>query len=254
MNGGRAAGARRGALLGALAGILLLPAVAGAWMPATHGRIAADAVELLPPPLRDALRPDLAALQRGSVYPDLVLLDFDHHAWCPDADCGDAPDHLAAGFAQLVRDFPRRPPWVRALAALPALVPAGCAPHRAEETETLAFRLGILAHYLADVCEPYHAVPYVEPVATRHLAFEREVDLWLPRLHAAFDGANDDIGGQVAAFAIEQARAARADLAAIDVPGPRTERFAAAVDRSYSRAVNAVADLWYALLVRVPLD
>lgn len=30
--------------------------------------------------------------------------------------------------------------------------------------------------------------------------------------------------------------------------------YRAAVDRSYSRAVNAVADLWYSLLLRVPLD
>jgi hypothetical protein len=245
---------RAAALLAALL-LLLLPAGAAGWMPATHGRIAADALEQLPAPLREALRPRLEDLKKGSVYPDVILMDFEHHAWCPASLCGDAPDFVAASFSALLRDEAPRPGWARLLAALPAIVPAGCAPRAAADpTESLAFRLGVISHYLADAGEPYHTVPFVEPVATRHLAFEREVDAGLDRLRPTFDGRHDDVAGRVRSLVVELALEANGELAAIDARGPRTPRFQEAVDRAYSRCVNAVADLWYALLTRVPID
>jgi hypothetical protein len=202
--------------------------------------------------MRDRLRPALADLETGAVYPDLILTDFDHHAYCLETWCGDAPDTIAREYAEILADFRPRPFWHGALAALASPFPAGCSPRRSptgiveEKRYNLAFRLGVISHYAADVNVPYHTVPYVEPLKTRHLAN-------LDRLAAAPDGRTDDLAADLRSFAIGQAHAAREDLATVDQPSLSHDspRYWSAVDRSYSRAVNAVADIWYTILTRV---
>ena len=60
--------------------------------------------------------------------------------------------------------------WKGCEAAL--VFPAGCSSRATPEEETtLPFKLGEVSPYLADVNVPYPAVPYVEPLQTRHLDF-----------------------------------------------------------------------------------
>lgn len=228
-------------------------------MPDTHRRIAADAAALLPSSLRARLG-SLADLQEGSTYPDTIVVGSEHHLYCIETDCGDAPATVAAEFREIVEDFRAVGALDVLAAAAAALFPAGCSAKRDDTgldpalAGNLAFRLGAIAHYLADMSVPYHTLPYEEPVKTRHLAFEDEVDALLPGLAAAWDGRLDDIGGDPAGATVASARAARGELAIVDDPAidHASAAYRDAVARCYGRAVNAVADLWYSLLLRLP--
>lgn len=234
----------------------LAPSPASAWTSGTHERIAAAALAALPPPMRSFLEPSLGDLRAGSVRPDFIAGDDAHHLYCLEDSCGDAPDHLAAQYERLLADFRRPGRRGPLLSTIALLFPAGCSSPGAagpDGTGTLAFRLGVLAHYLADVCVPYHTVPYVEPAKSRHLRFELEVEGNFDRVALALDGRTDDIGPTLREYAIGLARAARTDLAVVDDPAEShgSDRYRAAVDSSCSCAVNAVADLWFAVLTRV---
>lgn len=237
---------------------ILSPSPAAAWLSGTHERIATDALALLPPPMRASLEPSLGELREGSVRPDFISGDGGHHMYCLETACGDAPDHLSEQYAKLLTDF-RRASWPSYLfSGIALLFPAGCSPGSntagPDGGGTLAFRLGMLAHYIADISVPYHTIPYVEPAKSRHFLFELEADNRLGQVNPAFDGRNDDIGPALREYAIGLAREARTDLAVVDDPAEshNSARYRAAVDRSYARAVNAVADLWFAALSRVP--
>lgn len=247
----------RAAIAAALAAALAAPPAA-AWMPETHRRIAADAAALLPAPLQARLG-SLADLREGAVYPDTILVGGEHHLYCIETYCGDAPETVAAEYRELLEDFRRAGPLDLLAAAAAALFPAGCSAKRDDtgldpaRAGNLAFRCGAATHYLADLSVPYHTLPYVEPVKTRHLAFENEVDALLPGLAAEGDGL-DDLGGDPAGAAIASARAARAELALVDDPAVdhASAAYRDAIARCYGRAVNAVADLLYSVLIRLP--
>jgi len=246
-------------LAGALA---LAPSPAAAWMPETHRRIAADALELLPAAQRERLRPFAADLADGSTYPDTIVVGGEHHLWCPDSDCGDAPAWIAAEYARLLADFRGTTAGGVLAAMLAVLVPAGCSSGGGadplgldpELDANLGFRLGALGHYLADLAVPYHTVPYEPPWKERHLAFEEEVEERVGTLAAAFDGRRDDVGADPAGYAVGLAEASRRELPLVDDPriGHGSPRYRDAVDRCYARAANAVADLWSSLLSRLP--
>jgi len=243
------------------AAIALVPATGRAWMPQTHRRIAADALELLPPAQREILRPSAGRLAEGSTFPDTIVVGGEHHLWCPDSPCGDAPDWIAREYARLLADFRERRASDPLALLLAVLVPAGCSSSSSadplgldpELDADLGFRLGAIGHYLADLAVPYHTVPYALPWKERHLAFEDEAEARLAELTASFDGRRDDVGADPAGYAIGLAEASRRALPVVDDPriDHRSARYRDAVDRCYARAVNAVADLWSSILARL---
>lgn len=234
------------------------PTPAAAWSLATHRRIVADAAALLPQPMRDRLG-QLADLQSGTLYPDSINTGREHHIYCPDGSCGDAPATVAGGFRAIVADF-RSTGLLDILAAIPAaLLPAGCSSRADADPDpirdgNLAFRLGVVAHYLADVNVPYHTIPYTAPAQIRHPFFENEFDVRFSDVTATFDGRFDDVGGDPAAATAACAGAAHEVLPFVDDPGTdhASARYRDTVAGCYGRAVNAVADLWYSVLLRLP--
>lgn len=246
----------------AAAGILLAALAAasdaGAWAFGTHRRIVADALAALPEDMRRGLEASSGEISDGSVHPDIELQDWENHYTCPDGSCGNAPRHVAASFDSIVRDFSGGPSEGLGF-LIAALFPAGCSsksspagPTPEPPPESLAFRLGVIAHYMADVNAPYHAAPLEALPLDEHLAFELDVDQRLGGIAFTFDGRYRDVGGDPAGFVLESSALTRRDLGRLLVMGEGREKaLQALIRRRYDRAVNDVVDLWYSILKRL---
>lgn len=243
-----------------LAGVLLIPPEPClGWGAATHLRIAQEALDAMPPEMRAELAADSTDVSEGMLYPDFTLRDLENHAWCPDGSCGSAPQKIDAEYREILSDFGGRS-LTRAVAAVLLLLPAGCSSGSGDtvgpspdQARSLSFRLGLVAHYLADLNQPYHTVKSEGAYGEEHDVFEAHVDDVVRSLNFRFDGSYTDIGDNVSGFAMNSARASHAELELISASAgaPDDALFNEVAERRFSQAVNDVVDLWYSILIRV---
>lgn len=229
------------------------------WGASTHLRIAREALGAMPPAMQAELAGDSTDLNEGILYPDFTLRDLENHSWCPEGACGSALEKIEAEYQGIIGDFQGRS-LARALALVLLVFPAGCSSGSdgslgptAEQAGSIAFRLGLVAHYLSDINQPYHTVESVGAYDAGHDEFEHHADDIAGTLPFRFDGVYTDVGGNVRGFAMASAQASFTDLQLLS--GPAGERDGAlyrqVMERRFSQAVNDVIDLWYSILIRI---
>jgi|GEM_PF-6162959 hypothetical protein len=113
--------------------LCLLPALAFAWTGDGHKQAAILAAQRMTGPIGELLRKEEAALLRGSVAPDREFRDFLNHVYHP-------RDHYGGGMdACLVQ-----------LSKVQKLMSQKAKPSQ------IAFEMGVLSHYVADLHNPLH--------------------------------------------------------------------------------------------------
>ncbi len=106
---------------------------AGAWSYHTHRKLTADAVRLMPDVFRNQFAGQKASFLKGSTDPDTLIKDFTNHVYHPDGSMVDGLYRIKDLFNTT----------------------AGLVRNRAEP-EKIAYMLGLMSHYIADLNQPLH--------------------------------------------------------------------------------------------------
>jgi hypothetical protein len=134
----RGLNSRRACLAGILClAWLLMPGSAAAWFTLSHPYLTRIAFDQMPGDFQDRFRDHMAYLLAGSLAPDLALMDWSNHEWnvhAPKGEQGGAPARVESLFNTIQEEL------------------TGQAP----DDDQLAYDLGLLSHYLADINQPLH--------------------------------------------------------------------------------------------------
>ena len=103
------------------------------WSGKTHFKIAEEAVYSLPKEYQRKIVPYMDELLEGSVAPDRVYKDFDNHIYQVDNKKGKGPEKVREKYLEIVSLIQSKRPW-----------------------RLVAFQLGVLSHYVADLNQPLH--------------------------------------------------------------------------------------------------
>ncbi len=106
---------------------------ADAWSYHTHRKLTADAVRLMPEAFRNQFAGQKASFLKGSTDPDTLIKDFTNHVYHPDGSMVD-------GLYRIKDLFNTSAGLVRSQA----------------EPEKIAYLLGLMSHYIADLNQPLH--------------------------------------------------------------------------------------------------
>ena len=223
-------------------GVLALPAAAHAWANGpdggngfgTHDWILAQANRLAA--AKRAGWVDLAVALPHTDDPDTVFHDFYYHVYerWNGHHYGDAPKKVSSWYAKALTD------------------------RRAKKWRAASVDVGILAHYVGDLCQPMHT-DQTALEDTVHSSYEDVVDNLTTSASslqswAHFDGYQPP--GNVTGFAVTLASASHKDYSALvrdyAAHGWDDATVRAITRRSLDRAANAMADLLIALRKGAP--
>ncbi len=112
--------------------ILFLNPIFG-WSAKTHQKIVKEALYSLPKEYQRKLIPYLDELLEGSVAPDKVYRDFDNHIFHVHGNKGKGPEKVREKYYEIISLIQEKKPW-----------------------RLIAFQLGVLSHYIADLNQPLH--------------------------------------------------------------------------------------------------
>lgn len=137
-----------------------------AWSYHTHRKITADAVRLMPESFRQEFSGHKSHFLKGSTDPDTMIKDFANHAYHPDGSHVDGLYRVISIYDKAVELISKK-----------------------ESPDKVAYLLGLLSHYVADLNQPLHtAGSERDPSESEyHSKFERDLnphlkDLVLPQL------------------------------------------------------------------------
>lgn len=132
-----------------------------AWSYHTHRKITANAVRLMPESFRNQFSGHKAHFLKGSTDPDTMIKDFANHAYHTD---GSHPD----GLYRIVALYTKAVELIRSK----------------ESPEKIAYLLGLLSHYVADLNQPLHtAGKSRDPNESEyHSKYERDLNPHLKNL------------------------------------------------------------------------
>jgi hypothetical protein len=111
---------------------LLITPIFG-WGSKTHQKIAKEAFYALPKEYQKRLSPYLDEIIEGSTAPDRIYRDFDNHIYHVNGSKGKGPEKIREKYLEIVRLIQDKKPW-----------------------RLIAFQLGVLSHYIADLNQPLH--------------------------------------------------------------------------------------------------
>ncbi len=134
---------------------------AGAWSYHTHRKLTADAVRLMPDAFRNQFAGHKASFLKGSTDPDTLIKDFTNHVYHPDGSMVDGLYRIKDLFnttAGLIRNQ--------------------------SEPEKIAYMLGLMSHYIADLNQPLHTAGSERnpDESEYHIRYERDLNKELRNL------------------------------------------------------------------------
>ncbi len=103
------------------------------WSAKTHQKIVKEAFYSLPKEYQRKISPYIDELLKGSVAPDRVYRDFDNHVFHIHGNKGKGPDKVRQKYLEIINLIQEKRPW-----------------------RLIAFELGVLSHYIADLNQPLH--------------------------------------------------------------------------------------------------
>lgn len=207
------------------------PPTARAWSYHTHRKIVSDAFARMPQPFVTRFQPYRNQILRGSTDPDSLLRDFEnhvHHVHGGHRKAG-TPTFIKKSFDELVARF-----------------------RRGDPDETVAYHLGLLAHYIADLNQPLHTDgANVDPQESNyHMTFEHDVQGRLSRIPVQVP-INLLPVTEPAKRVREMALAANAHYLTIGAAykgGRRILDLEAVVAQQYSAAVRHTMEFWLGIM------
>jgi hypothetical protein len=132
-----------------------MPGRAMAWYTLTHPYLARIAFDQMPDDFEATFKGHFDAIFAGAIAPDLVLMDWSNHEWnvhSGEGGQGGAPARVQSLFDTILEGLKEKEP----------------------DYQSLAYDLGLLAHYLADINQPLHTDDaYLEELV--HMAYELDV-------------------------------------------------------------------------------
>lgn len=134
---------------------------ADAWSYHTHRKITADAARLMPESFRNEFTGHKSHFLKGSTDPDTMIKDFANHAYHPDGSHTDGMYRIMALFDKAVELIRTR-----------------------ESPDKIAYTLGLVSHYIADLNQPLHtAGSERDPDESEyHSRYERDLNPHLKNL------------------------------------------------------------------------
>ncbi|HNV68459.1 MAG TPA: helix-hairpin-helix domain-containing protein [Candidatus Ozemobacteraceae bacterium] len=225
----------------------LMPALS--WSGNTHRKIAADALSLMPSEFQERFGSYKKTLMNGAVDPDRLIKDFQNHVYHVHTTRPDvwqvAPDRLQELFqtiTDLLHGKERLPVSGKALKAY--LKRSTTELSRDEE---IAYQLGLLSHYVADLNQPLHTDGAdIDPVENEyHDLFERDVENQLSQISLLPIRANpvSDLRQRTAEMAKEANSGYRA-IGEAYRQGNRAYDLTDLLQKQYSASVQQVIDFW----------
>lgn len=132
-----------------------------AWSYHTHRKITADAVRLMPESFRNEFSGHKSHFLKGSTDPDTMIKDFANHAYHPDGSHTD-------GMYRIIALFDKAGELIRTR----------------ESPDKIAYTLGLISHYIADLNQPLHtAGSERDPDESEyHSRYERDLNPHLKNL------------------------------------------------------------------------
>lgn len=103
------------------------------WSAKTHQKIVKEALYSLPKEYQRKLMPYIDEMLNGSIAPDRVYKDFDNHVFHIHGNKGRGPEKVRQKYLEIVSLIQEKRPW-----------------------RLIAFELGVLSHYIADLNQPLH--------------------------------------------------------------------------------------------------
>uniref|UniRef100_A0A7C3MK74 Phospholipase C n=1 Tax=Dictyoglomus thermophilum TaxID=14 RepID=A0A7C3MK74_DICTH len=137
--------------------ILLLSTPILGWGGKTHQKIAKEAFYALPKEYQKKLSPYFDEIIDGSTAPDRIYRDFDSHIYHVYGSKGKGPEKVREKYLEIIRLIQDKKPW-----------------------RLIAFQLGVLSHYIADLNQPLHtATSKTENLF--HSKYEKDAEVIEPK-------------------------------------------------------------------------
>lgn len=132
-----------------------------AWSYHTHRKITSDAVRLMPESFRKEFSGHKSHFLKGSTDPDTMIKDFANHAYHPDGSHVD-------GLYRVIALYNKAVELIRSK----------------ESPDKIAYLLGLLSHYVADLNQPLHTAGSERDAdeSEYHSKFERDLNPHLKNL------------------------------------------------------------------------
>ncbi len=230
--------------------LILVLAPGFSWSGNTHRKIAADALSLMPPEFQDRFGPFKKTMMNGAIDPDRLIKDFQNHVYHVHTSRPDtyrtAPDRLQELFDTILGLFHGKEHLPISGKALKAYLKHPPAPRSRDEE--IAYQLGLLSHYIADLNQPLHTDgAEIDPAEHEyHDLFEREVESQLSKisLPPIKPAPVTDIKQRV----VEMTKAANEGYRSIGEAyrqGNRIYDLQPLVQKQYAASVQQVMDFWY---------
>ncbi len=127
-----------------------------AWNTASHPYISQRAFSTLPEDMQRVLDPYLDIILRASVVPDVILMDWPNHELNildPSSDRDAAPNRIASLCSEITKELGNED----------------------RDLAKVAYYMGLLSHYLADINQPLHTDNSSAEESWIHPAFEMDV-------------------------------------------------------------------------------
>jgi len=128
------------------------------WSTKTHQKIAKEALYSLPKEYQRKLSPYLDELLEGSVAPDRIYKDFNNHVFHVHVDKGKGPEKVREKYLEIISLVQEGKPW-----------------------RLIAFQLGVLSHYIADLNNPLHT-DSSKREDEFHSKYEKDADVINPKI------------------------------------------------------------------------
>lgn len=137
--------------------VLFLNPIFG-WSAKTHQKIVKEALYSLPKEYQRKLIPYMEEMLNGSVAPDRVYRDFDNHVFHVHGNKGKGPEKIRQKYLEIVNLIQEKRPW-----------------------RLIAFELGVLSHYIADLNQPLHT-DTSKKEDLFHSKYEKDAEVINPKL------------------------------------------------------------------------
>lgn len=194
------------------------------WSGKTHQRIVEDALNYMPREFQRRIIPYKSEILEGSLAPDRVYRDFQNHIYDFKTRKGGGIEKVRGKYYQIISLIRERKPW-----------------------RLIAFELGVLSHYIADLNQPLHTSSSYEEKEF-HSKYEKDAEQTVPRKVKALNFIS-----KPAYYIFNSARAAHFFYYDIEKSYNSKNGWRSVyslTQKQVDKSVEDVANYWYSIWIR----
>ncbi|MCS7202714.1 MAG: zinc dependent phospholipase C family protein [Dictyoglomus sp.] len=204
--------------------IILFSSPIWSWSGKTHQRIAENALKYMPKEFQRRIMPYKNEILEGSIAPDRVYRDFQNHIYDFERRKGGGIEKVREKYYHVISLIRDKKPW-----------------------RLIAYELGILSHYIADLNQPLHTSSSYEEKEF-HSKFEKDAEQIVPR---RIKGLN--FISKPAYYIFSSARSAHLyyyDIEKAYTNNKGWKAVSSLTQKQIDKSVEDVANYWYSIWVR----